>query len=54
METKYGQTDVWTDPSINNLQNLLISNPKPDLHNYSVHTKFGEHPFIFTEVTVRK
>ena len=29
-------------------QNLLISNPKPDLYNINAHTKLGENPFMFT------
>ena len=28
--------------SVKNWQNLLISNPKPELHNINAHTKFGE------------
>ena len=36
------------------LTNLPISNPKPDLHNISAHTKIGENPLIFTQVMIRK
>ena len=34
--------------------NLPISNPKPDLHNINAHTKLGENPLMFTQVTTRK
>ena len=30
------------------------SNPKPELHNMSAHTKFGENPLMFTQVIIRK
>ena len=33
-------------------QNLPISNPKTDPHLINAHTKFGENPLTFTEVTV--
>ena len=36
---------LWAD---NSVQNLPISNPKPDLRNINAHTKFGENPLIFT------
>ena len=36
------------------LRNLLISNPKPDVHNINAHTKFGENPLMFTQVIIRK
>ena len=36
------------------LRNLPISKPKPDLHNINVHTKFGENPFMFTQVITWK
>ena len=42
------------DNSVNILQNLLISNPKPDLHNINAHTKFGENPLIFTQFYTQK
>ena len=29
---------------------MPISNPKPDLHNINAHTKFGQDPFMFTQV----
>ena len=35
-------------------QNLHISNPKPDLHNINVHSKFGENPLMCTQVIIRK
>ena len=38
------------DISVKILRNLLISNPKPDLHNINAHTKFGENPLMFTQV----
>ena len=31
-------------------QNSPISNPKPDLHNINVYTKFGVNPLMFTQV----
>ena len=33
---------------------MPISNPKPDLHDISAHTKFGENPLTFTQIIVRK
>ena len=42
------------DNSVKNWQNLRISNPKPDLHNINVHTKFGENPLMFTQVIIWK
>ena len=42
------------DNSVKNWRNLLISNPKPDLHNINAHAKFGENPLLFTQVIVRK
>ena len=33
---------------------LPISNPKPDLFNINIHTKFYENPLTFTLVIVRK
>ena len=38
----------------NSVRNLPISNSKPDLHNISVNTKFGENPWTFTKVTIWK
>ena len=38
---------------VKNWWNLPINNPKPDLHNINVHTKFGENPFAFTQVIVQ-
>ena len=35
-------------------QNLPISNPKPDIHNINVHTKFGANPLMFIKVITRK
>ena len=35
-------------------RNLPISNPKPDLHNINVHTKFVESSLIFTQVIAQK
>ena len=35
-------------------ENLSNSNPKPDPRNINAHTKFGEYPFIFTQVIVLK
>ena len=42
------------DNAVKILQNLPISNPKPDLHNINAHTKFGENPLMFTQVIIRK
>ena len=41
------------DNTVKILQNLPISNPKPDIHNISADTKFGENPLMFTQV-IRK
>ena len=43
--------DVW---QAENCQNLHISNPKSDLQNINAHTKFGENPLTFTQVTGQK
>ena len=42
------------DNSIKNWQSLSISDPKADVQNINVHTKFGENPLIFTKVIVQK
>ena len=42
------------DNSVQILQNLPISNPKPDLINVNAYSKFGENPLLFTQVIVRK
>ena len=42
------------DNSVRIWQNLPISNPKPDLNNINVHTKFGENLLMFTQVIIRK
>ena len=42
------------DNSVKIWRNLPFSNPKPDLHNISAHTKFGENPLIFTQAIIRK
>ena len=42
------------DNSINILQNLLISNPKPNLLNFNAYSKFDENPLLFTQVIIRK
>ena len=42
------------DNSVKNWRNVHISNPKPDLHNISAHTKFGENPLMFTQVIILK
>ena len=34
-----------------NLQNLPFSNPKPEFHNISANTKFGENPMTFTNLS---
>ena len=34
--------------TVKNWQNLLICNPKADLHNINANTKFRENPLIFT------
>ena len=41
------------DNSVKIWRNLLVSNPKPDLHNINAHTKFGENPLMFTKVITR-
>ena len=38
---------LWADNSVKNFL-FSISNPKPDLYNINVYTKFGENPLIFT------
>ena len=49
------KSDVsWAVNSIKNWRKLAISNPKPELHNINVHTKFGENPLTFTWVIIRK
>ena len=45
---------IWADNSVKIWRNLPISNPKPDLHNINIHTKFGENPLMFTQVITRK
>ena len=42
------------DNSVNISRNLPIRNPKPDLLNVNAYSKFGENPFLFTEVIVLK
>ena len=43
------------DNSVKNWRNLLISNPKPDLHNINAYTKFGENQtMIKTPVKFQK
>ena len=42
------------DNSVNILQNLPISNPKPDVLNVNAYSKFDENPLLFTQVTMRK
>ena len=44
----------WADNSVKIWRNLPISNPKPDLHNINAYTKFGENPFMFTQVIIQK
>ena len=51
---------MWNDNSLlllcgrqialSKIDEMPISNPKPDIHNVIAHTKFGENPLIFTEV----
>ena len=36
------------DDSVNILQNLPISNPKPDVLNVNAYSKFDENPLLFT------
>ena len=40
------------DNSVKIWRNLPISNPKPDIHNINIHTKFGENPLMFTKVII--
>ena len=42
------------DNSVNILQNLPISNPKPDLLHVNAYSKFDENPLLFTQVIIRK
>ena len=42
------------DNSVKVWRNLSIINPKPDLYNINAHTKFGENPLMFTQVSIRK
>ena len=42
------------DNSVKIWWNLPISNPKPDLHNINVHTKFGKKSLMFAQVIIRK
>ena len=42
------------DNSVNILRNLPISNPKLDLLNVNIYSKFDENPFLFTQVIIRK
>ena len=42
------------DNSFKIRRNLLISNPKPDLHHINAHTKFDENPLMFIQVIIRK
>ena len=39
----------WADNSVTNGRNLLITNPKPDLHNSNAHINFDENPVRFTQ-----
>ena len=39
------------DTSVKNWQNLPINHPKPDRHNINAHTKFGENPLTFTQLS---
>ena len=41
------------DNFVKNWRNMTIGDPKLDLHNTNAHTKFGENPFIFTQVITR-
>ena len=52
METKI--LTCCEQTTVKNWWNLLISNPKPDLYNISVHTKFSENPLKFTKIIVLK
>ena len=42
------------DNTVKIWRNWPISNPKPDLHKINAHTKFGENPFPFPQVIIRK
>ena len=42
------------DNSVKFGRNLPISNPKSDLHNINVHTKFGENALMLTKVIIQK
>ena len=42
------------DNCANILQNLPISNPKPDLLNVNAYSKFDENPLLFIQVIIRK
>ena len=46
-------TNMWpANNYVKSWWNLSISNPKPDLTNINVHTKFGENQSLFTQVIV--
>ena len=42
------------DNSVKIQRKLPVSNPKSDLHNINVHTKFRENPLTFTQVIIQK
>ena len=52
------ETKIWAClgqiNSVKLWRNLPISNPKPDLHNISAHTKFGENRLMLTQVIIRE
>ena len=43
----------WAD-NCQKLTKVVISNPKPELHNINAHTKFSENPLMFTQVIIWK
>ena len=45
--------NLQADNTVKNLQNLPISNPRPDLQNINAHTKFGENPLKFIKLSSR-
>ena len=55
VQVSSGNMDLsQVENDVKNGWNLPISNPKPDLHNISAHTKFGENPLTFTQVLIWK
>ena len=53
LSSRNENTDVSrADNSVEYWRRLPISNPKPDLHNINVHTKFSENPNYYPEIKI--